>query len=205
MFGMMPPPPMEGKPDLPTFPDPGRKKPRPKKESIIDKPGVFNPLNQKIQETGLPVLELDDEVEKLEIDNFDDIANDPVVSNMTEKPKFDVDDLVKRIDAKIAELEEQERMEKASGKQIDMDPMMGQMPDFNSGSPFPPFNQMPPMPQMEEIETNRTYDRFEDFNNEPKEEVTEAPIVSIDTDSVIVENESVTDDQFYDDFYEEEG
>lgn len=37
----------------------------------------------------------------------------PMNSNRPQQPSFDVDDLVKRIDAKIAELEEEERQEKA--------------------------------------------------------------------------------------------
>ena len=49
-----------------------------------------------------------------------------------------------------------------------------------------------------------TYEKFDDFLTLPKEETeTTEPIIKVDNDSVIVESEDVTEDQYFDDFFGE--
>ena len=80
-----------------------------------------------------------------------------------------VNDLVRRIDAKIAELEKEEAMD-AEKKQQEQK-------------------------QIRESEIER-FDLDETEDIKPKEE----PIVNIDNDSIVV-GEDTTDDQYYDDFF----
>ena len=105
--------------------------------------------------------------------NFNDISKfeEPKeeVKEEVKSPKFDVDDLVRRIDAKIAELEKEEAMD-AEKKQQEQK-------------------------QIRESEIER-FDLDETEDIKPKEE----PIVNIDNDSIVV-GEDTTDDQYYDDFF----
>ena len=91
-------------------------------------------------------------------------------------PKFDVDDLVKRIDAKIAELEKEEELEKAkkTEKKIVKE-------------------------QAEIKKTEPEIERF-DLGTSYEEPTKEEPVVNIDNDSIVVSDET-TDDQYYDDFF----
>ena len=95
--------------------------------------------------------------------------------NEMESPNFNIDDLVKRIDAKIAELEAEE----AAGLKKESEP-------------------------IEKLE-NTVYEKFDDFlgNSTQSEEASE-PVINIDQDSVVVSDNNITDDQFYDDFFPEE-
>ena len=91
-------------------------------------------------------------------------------------PKFDVDDLVKRIDAKIAELEKEEELEKAKKTE--------------EKNVKEPTEIKKTEPEIERFDLGTTYDTSE------KEE----PVVNIDNDSIVVSDET-TDDQYYDDFF----
>ena len=91
-------------------------------------------------------------------------------------PKFDVDDLVKRIDAKIAELEKEEELEKAKKTE---EKIVKEQAEIKKTEP--------------EIE------RF-DLGTSYEEPAKEEPVVNIDNDSIVVSDET-TDDQYYDDFF----
>lgn len=148
----------------------------------------FNPFNQprsseEVIQPNLekPITELSKEPEikepvvKEEIaQTIKETAEDPLQS--FKSPQFDLQDLVKRIDAKIAELEEEEAKLNQSTKKE---------------------------PSYEKLEMP-TYEKFDDFLTLPKEETeTTEPIIKVDNDSVIVESEDVTEDQYFDDFFGE--
>ena len=99
----------------------------------------------------------------------------PVQEEKPASPKFDVDDLVKRIDAKIAELEKEEELEKAKKNEV------------KHTEP-----ERKEEPEIERFDLGTTYD------NKEKEE----PVINIDNDSIVVGDET-TDDQYYDDFFNE--
>lgn len=132
--------------------------------------------------------------------------------------KFDIDSLIKRIDAQIAELEKKEKAEaekeanevKLEEPNIAMnpkptfipetieEPKVDIVPTYETLDTIDMFNEELPSKATNQIET------FNDLLNEkPQETKKEEPtIVNIDNDSKIVEE--VTDDQFYDDFFLDE-
>lgn len=133
--------------------------------------------------------------------DFNSIFNKPSASPMMPPidNKLNMDDLLKRIDQKIAELEEEEKREK----------------EANGNSAV--VNETPKMPNLiKEIDNNDSINNKTISNFENKVEVVEKePIIQnkiIDND--IIKNESeiktiknsklVTDDQFFDDFFSDE-
>jgi len=143
----------------------------------------FNPLNDPLTDDIEEEPEEKPKEEKPEVFDFEPPAmpREPLISNETAIPKFDVDDLVRRIDAKIAELEAEEAAEKAN----------------NAGAKAKPVDD-------KEFE-HTIYERFDDFYQKPDNFKTkEEPVVNVDGESIVVGNNEVTDDQYYDDFYEEE-
>lgn len=91
-------------------------------------------------------------------------------------PKFDVDDLVKRIDAKIAELEKEEELEKAKKTE---EKIVKEQAEIKKTEP-----------EIERLDLGTSYE----------EPAKEEPVVNIDNDSIVVSDET-TDDQYYDDFF----
>ncbi len=122
---------------------------------------TFNPLNEPLS------IEENQEVEELSIKE-EEIERQPE-KNM---PNFNIDDLVKRIDAKIAQLEAEEKTE--------------------DHKPEP----------IEKLE-HTIYEKFDDFLGNSQEEDIE-PIINIDQDSLVVSDNQITDDQYYDDFFTDE-
>ncbi|MFA7064854.1 MAG: type IV secretory system conjugative DNA transfer family protein [Bacilli bacterium] len=123
----------------------------------------FNPLNEP----------LDDFKEEIE-------SKEPIIinNNITDikDQKFNIEDLIKRIDAKILELEkeEQEQNKKENvNKEND---------------------------HYDKLE-NTIYEKFDDFIKTSNNEETSGPVINVDGESVIVDSDNVTDDQFYDDFF----
>ena len=102
-----------------------------------------------------------------------------------EEPKknnVNVDDLIKKIDARIAELEKEEELAKAS-----------------------PFAETTEKPVVEE-NTNKD-ENVSDFlefakaiNDDIIKDEESKPKINIDADSIIVD-ENITDDEFFDDFF----
>jgi len=120
--------------------------------------------------------------------NFSD-KNDKQVEtkleNKTVEPKFDIDSIVKRIDAKIAELEEQERLANENNTQSDEINN-----DIESTEKFDTYDTL----------DNTIVERFDDFLKTNDDNIDKGePIINIDNDSVVVGD--VTDDQYYDDFF----
>lgn len=118
--------------------------------------------------------------------SFVDPINNLFKENSTEEkkeeskaePKFNVDDLVKRIDAKIAELEAKEKEEALNENKIESSI------------------------KEEETKDEEPIERFDlDSFKEETEKDKEEPIVNVDNDSIVVGDDNTTDDQYYDDFF----
>ena len=137
-------------------------------ESIFDKPIDVEPIKveppkfeepiniepPKVSESINIELPKSTELPKYEMPLNSSIPNyeEPIKSSEIQaKPTMTIDDLIKRIDMKIAELEKEEQ---------------------------------------------------ENSKNEIPEEI-EKPKINIDADSIVVNNNDVTDDQFFDDFFGE--
>jgi len=90
--------------------------------------------------------------------------------------QFNIEDLIKRIDAKILELEKEEQ-------------------EQNKKENINEEND-----EYDKLE-NTIYEKFDDFIKTSNNEETSDPVINVDGESVIVDSNNVTDDQFYDDFF----
>ena len=105
------------------------------------------------------------------------------------KDEFDVDELIKKIDAKIAELEKEEE---ENNKKIDAQVKENVIPKVN-------FNELDNLDNKQEYDNDKLKQIVEpDLNNAVK--------VNSDINKMIknIEDEDVTDDQFFDDFFFDE-
>jgi len=143
-------------------------------------------------------------------------------NNSNSNGGFNVDDLVKRIDAKIAELEEEERLEKEQqeiNKNVEKQEVFDKPIDIMKEEINHPIEKetkvetqiIPNIPQqkiIEEIENEEELDFHEDIVTpsnleESKSAVTE--IKKVDTvQSNVDDSKFVTDDQFFDDFFSDD-
>lgn len=107
-----------------------------------------------------------------------DFMESPKSMNMFDNDSFNVDDLIKKIDAKIAELEEEEKNEKQNG--------------------------IPVIP-VSAIEEQLVIENKVEEQKQPLEEKTiiEDVVVNPNIDKIIgsISDENTTDDQFFDDFF----
>lgn len=102
---------------------------------------------------------------------------------------LNIDDLVKRLDEKIAELEAEEAAEKAKQKaeQKVIEPIIEEKTKNN---------------QELEIESDNFEEKVKEQKEQNKEEL-EKPKINVDADSIIVDD-NVKDDEFFDDFFGED-
>ena len=111
------------------------------------------------------------------------------INQPVKEDNFDIDALVKRIDAKIAELEEQEKQEqlaKAQGK-ADIKENKADSQDSNS----------------QIIEDSKTSTDVQPISTSTENKVVEEPKIVLKEEENKVIN-GVTDDQFFDDFFNDE-
>ena len=126
---------------------------------------------------------------------------------------FNVDDLVKKIDAKIAELEEEERLEKEAEKAKE---------NLSIENPQSVNNEMPSVENLEKTVLPEVSEepKLSEIEEEPKVEIKQDIKSEISTpsnsdvveeDNIKVENniqyessKNITDDQFFDDFFNED-
>ena len=128
-------------------------------------------------------------------------GNNPPTPNPT-KPEastnFDVDDFVKRIDAKIAQLEEEERLEKEqASKPSDI------LPSIDEEVVGTPISEIV-LPKVKEVPADAP--SFTTIEEEVKTVVAK-PVVEMVVEETPIEtkdDKTVTDDQFFDDFFNEE-
>ena len=185
----------EKRPFPPLFASPSVEQPSAASPSFPNSPSMmepamkpqpsFNPLNEPVSKPEV-VLEPNPKTEaaSLAASDVEQASKNtaPTVTNATAKPKYNVDDLVKRIDAKIAELEKLEEQEEKK----EIAPVVATASDYDKLD-------------------STIYEKFDDFYKADEVVPTaEEPIVQVDNESKIVGEPSITDDQYYDDFYESE-
>ena len=159
---------------------------------------IFNPFNIPSSSQAQEEIkeEPKEETVKYNINDLDKKLTQVNIENKTEVPKFDLDSIVKRIDAKIAELEEQERQEKEKQqeekKEESAEPKEIKVTHSNE--------EAKEAPEYDRLD-NTIVERFDDFMREIDDATKDEhePIINVDNDSVVVGD--VTDDQYYDDFF----
>ena len=121
-------------------------------------------------------------LDKTDILDFNELQNQMRKPNnnsaMFDGGSMDIDSLVMKIDAKIAELEKEEQEEKAKQNNINQ-----KVIDYDK------------------LDTTMV-ERFDDFFKKDKDKVKEEPKVVVDKDSVVVGDNN--DDEYFDDFFNQE-
>jgi len=104
----------------------------------------------------------------------------------TDNSQINVDELIKNIDAKIAELEEEERRQKELTQNSDEKEVNNELPNTNN-----------------EIDEKLEAKLKEDEKNLTEEKIEiEKPNINVDADSIVI-NDNIIDDDFFDDFFED--
>lgn len=120
--------------------------------------------------------------------SFPDRSFAPTNVGNNTKSTVDVDDLVKRIDAKIAELEEEEKKEKEANKlNSRRNEENSQVSNKNSVL-------------SDDLINKKLIDDEKELKEQPK---IEKPNINIDEESIVV-NDNIIDDDFFDDFFDDE-
>ncbi len=127
--------------------------------------------------------------------------------------EVDVDELLKKIDAKIAELEEEERLEKEKSKPIeelpeienkDMDKVLEEF-KFNLDEAMNENKVEKEKKNKKESDVAKTFnDLLIENSNINKEEKKEVESSTINNNTNINTNKDITDDQYFDDFFQDE-
>ena len=124
--------------------------------------------------------------------------------NMNQKKddSFDIDSLVKKIDAKIAELEEQEKQEQANKSVVGkIDPIkVEKKVDKNIKENF--VNNFKPVSQSLKVD-NQSIPKVEQQKNILENPNLNVPNIELKEESPQTIN-GITDDQFFDDFFNDE-
>ena len=146
------------------------------------------------------------------------IPNNRENNNTTPNPfdgggEVDVDELLKKIDAKIAELEEEERLEKEKGKPIeelpeienkDMDKVLEEF-KFNLDDAMNENKVEKEKKNEKESDVAKTFnDLLIENSNINKEEKKEVLSNTINNNTNISTDKDITDDQYFDDFFQDE-
>ena len=126
--------------------------------------------------------------------------------------EVDVDELLKKIDAKIAELEEEERLEKekANGKEEpleienkDMDKVLEEF-KFDLGEAMKSNDKVETLEDKsntQEVETPKTFNDIISENSLSNKKEVKTPVTNIDN---VSSDKEITDDQYFDDFFQDE-
>ena len=135
---------------------------------------------------------------------------------MPSKPKADlnIDDLVKKIDAKIAELEEEEKKQEVVPNNVvkeEIPPVINPVPETPKFFDFPKVEDNYKENELPKVEDNYKVDELPkvvDIYKEEPTKIIDEHKVKVDVDKIIhseLENvktiNGVTDDQFFDDFF----
>lgn len=118
-----------------------------------------------------------------------------------DKP-IDIDELVKNIDAQIAELEREQREEEAKKKKekMDVNTAVNSVPKRDTMSPFREPITLEEEPISIKAPSKPAVNVFQRFDEHPVKSQ-EVGKVNVDDSSVVLSNQVVTDDQFFDDFF----
>ena len=153
--------------------------------NIYEPDSILNPNNESSpkQTSGKFLNDFNDDMDDTEIDTLDDKDFENTNNEFT-SPKFDIDNLVKRIDAQIAKLEEEEKAKNKETKPETLDEFEDKSEDYDKLDMTSAFN-------------------FNDLIKENKSNSNnEEPTINVDKDSVVVGD--ITDDQYYDDFFNDD-
>jgi type IV secretory pathway TraG/TraD family ATPase VirD4 len=153
--------------------------------NIHEHDSILNPNNESSpkQTSGKFLNDFNNDTNDTEIDTLDDKDFENTNNEFT-SPKFDIDNLVKRIDAQIAKLEEEEKAKNKNTKPETLDVLEEKSEDYDK------------------LDMTSAYN-FNDLIKEDKSDfINEEPTINIDKDSVVVGD--ITDDQYYDDFFNDD-
>lgn len=133
--------------------------------------------------------------------------------------EVDVDELLKKIDAKIAELEEEERLEKEKNKAIevfdnkDTETVINEFKEDlnsldNSKAKIESLDLENNEKELDELDVlnldNRNIKTFSDILNENNIVDDKKKEDKKEIDSIVMNDNSITDDQYFDDFFQDE-
>lgn len=153
-------------------------------DTSISEPNVLSNANNEIKAkpmNGKFLNDFNDNVDDMSFDTLDD-KEEP--KNDFNTPKFDIDNLVKRIDEQIAKLEEEEKAKNKESKPETLDISKDKSDDYDKLDMTSALN-------------------FNDLIKEDKSDSNnEEPTINVDKDSVVVGD--ITDDQYYDDFFNDD-
>jgi type IV secretion system protein VirD4 len=108
---------------------------------------------------------------------------------------MDIDAMMKDIDAKLKELDEEEKAQKEKLKNQNKELVDEELPLLTD-------EKDTVMDEKEPVVVNKPVNKI--TNIEPVEMLDEKPKVNVDVDSVIVNENVITDDEFFDDFFGDE-
>ena len=135
--------------------------------------------------------------------------NNPFMGNDLPNPfngggEVDVDDLLKKIDAKIAELEAEEKAEMEKNKLPEFDNKSSEdvIKEFENNLETLNLDAKEEVELLDMSSENKESKTFSDILNENKKEI-ETPIKK-EVNSEVINNSSITDDQYFDDFFQDE-
>ncbi len=132
--------------------------------------------------------------------DFNHSPINPMLSNPMPSPMgggLSIDEMMKDIDRKLKELDEEEKRQKDQLKQQNKDLMDGNIKDDLLTSN---------LDLDDDIEIEQPLNKKEEIKEETKKENKnlDKPKVNIDVDSVIVNENVITDDEFFDDFFNDD-
>ncbi len=156
---------------------------QPREDNDEDEPKVIETL--LVEEISKPIKE--DEINENQISEYQ-------ILESFKSPEIDLENLVKRIDAKILELEAEE-------EKLDQKEKVEKLEDISKNDKLEKEIEKT-NPQFENFDIP-TYEKFEEVLNVEEEKIVSEPIINIDNDSVIVDTDEITEDQYFDDFFGE--
>ena len=137
--------------------------------------------------------------------NSSPFSNDAMFNKpMSSLSDMDIDQMMKDIDRRLKELDEEEARERAmleqANKETNNDPKIQTEP-VSSPMENKEFNRVEEnemesideLPKVNEVENKAVPNKEEQNQNKPK--------INVDADSIIVNDNVITDDEFFDDFF----
>ena len=121
--------------------------------------------------------------------------------------EVDVDDLLKKIDAKIAELEAEEQREQEKNQKLDVFDNKSSEEVINDFEKELETLNFDNKEDIDLLNTNKEQKTFNDIikenNIESLNDIKSTPVIK-EIDSNVINNNTITDDQYFDDFFQDE-
>ena len=161
-------------------------------------PDGFNPNMNPFVGGGLPQFQNSNPFQNMNSNPFSDI-NSNVDNPFQSNGDVDVDELLRKIDAKIAELEEEEKLEKSEQDKILEEFKFDLDDNFKNKDKDDEIEML----SFDDVDNKTFNDILNDNSNIKKEEINK------DIDSTTINNNTsttsnVTEDQYFDDFFQDE-